>query len=39
MELSADDPDELIDFWTLLDEDRELLARKRGAPALGFTLL
>lgn len=39
MELTADDPDELIDFWTLLDEDRELLAGKRGAPALGFALL
>ena len=34
-----DDADELIDFWTLLDEDRELLAGKRGAPALGFALL
>lgn len=39
MELTADDPDELIDFWTLLDEDRELLAGKRGATALGFALL
>lgn len=39
MDLTADDPDELIDFWTLLDEDRELLAGKRGATALGFALL
>ncbi|MGI8447798.1 MAG: DUF4158 domain-containing protein [Streptosporangiaceae bacterium] len=31
--------DELIEFWTLLDEDREELAGKRGATALGFALL
>lgn len=31
--------DELIEFWTLLDEDRPLLAGKRGATALGFAVL
>jgi hypothetical protein len=36
MGLTAVDVDELIEFWTLLDEDRELLAGKRGATALGF---
>ena len=39
MESSAGDVDELIEFWTLLDEDRDLLAGKRGATALGFALL
>src|ERR1017187_9253226 len=39
MELIAGDVDELIEFWTLLDEDRELVAGKRGATALGFALL
>jgi len=39
MELAEGDIDELIEFWTLLDEDRELLVGKRGASALGFALL
>ncbi len=39
MELAEGDVDELIEFWTLLDEDRELLIGKRGASALGFALL
>ncbi len=39
MELAEGDVDELIEFWTLLDEDRELLVGKRGANALGFALL
>lgn len=33
------DADELVEFWTLLDEDRGLLAGKRGATALGCALL
>lgn len=39
MEMSEDDADELVEFWTLLDEDRGLLAGKRGATALGCALL
>jgi Transposase. len=39
MEPTAFDVDELIEFWTLLDEDRALLAGKRGATALGFAVL
>jgi len=39
MELAEGDVDELIEFWTLLDEDRALLVGKRGASALGFALL
>lgn len=39
MELAEGDIDELIEFWTLLDEDRELLVGKRGGSALGFALL
>jgi hypothetical protein len=39
MEPSAVDVDELIEFWTLLDEDRALLAGKRGATGLGFAVL
>jgi len=39
MELAEGDIDELNEFWTLLDEDRELLVGKRGASALGFALL
>lgn len=31
MEPSSGDVDELVEFWTLLDEDRELLVGKRGA--------
>lgn len=33
MEPTAGDLDELVEFWTLLDEDRELLGGKRGATA------
>lgn len=33
------DADELVEFWTLLDTDRDLLVGKRGATALGFALL
>lgn len=39
MELVEGDIDELIEFWTLLDEDRELLVGKREANALSFALL
>ncbi|MDN5794523.1 MAG: DUF4158 domain-containing protein [Intrasporangium sp.] len=39
MELPEDAADELVEFWTLLDEDRRLLAGKRGASALGCALL
>lgn len=39
MEPTGVDVDELIEFWTLLDEDRELLAGRRGATALGFAVL
>ncbi len=33
------DVDELVELWTLLKEDRELLAGKYGATRLGFALL
>lgn len=39
MDLPDDDADELIEFWTLLDEDRALLSSKKDAGALGFALL
>jgi hypothetical protein len=39
MEMREVDADELVEFWTLLDEDRGLLAGKRGATALGCALL
>jgi len=39
MEPIGVDVDELIEFWTLLDEDRALLVGKRGAKALGFAVL
>ena len=39
MEIPESDPNELVEFWTLLDEDRALLAGRRGATALGFALL
>ncbi|MBA2725701.1 MAG: DUF4158 domain-containing protein, partial [Actinobacteria bacterium] len=39
MEPAGFDVDELIEFWTLLDEDRELLVGKRGATGLGFAVL
>ena len=39
MEPASVDVDELIEFCTLLDEDRVLLAGRRGATALGFAVL
>jgi hypothetical protein len=39
MEPVSDDVGDLVEFWTLLEEDRELLAGRRGATALGFGLL
>ena len=39
MEMPESDADELVEFWTLLDEDRTLLGGRRGATALGFALL
>ena len=39
MEPAGVDVDELIEFWTLLGEDRVLLAGRRGATALGFAVL
>ncbi|MPZ93469.1 MAG: hypothetical protein GEU96_00875 [Propionibacteriales bacterium] len=30
---------ELVEFWTVLDEDRVLLEGRRGATALGFAPL
>jgi hypothetical protein len=39
MDPAAVDVDELIEFWILLDEDRQLLVGKRAANALGFALL
>lgn len=33
------EPEELIACWTLLEEDRQLLANKSGATRLGFALL
>lgn len=39
MDLPEDDADELVEFWTLLDGDRALLAGKRGATGLGCALL
>ena len=35
----SDDVGELVEFWTLLDEDRALLEGRRGATTLGFALL
>ncbi len=39
MEMPESDADDLVEFWTLLDEDRALLGGRRGATALGFALL
>lgn len=39
MDVSEDAADELVEFWTLLEEDRSLLVGKRGATALGCALL
>jgi len=33
------DLDELVDHWTLLTDERELVAGKRGPTRLGFALL
>ena len=33
------DLDELVDHWTLLKDERELVAVKRGPTRLGFALL
>ncbi len=33
------DLDELVEFWTLLDDERDLVAGKRGATRLGFALV
>ena len=33
------DQDELIDCWTLVGDESELVAGKRGATKLGFALL
>jgi hypothetical protein len=33
------DLDELVQHWTLLDDERELAAGKRGPTRLGFALL
>jgi Domain of unknown function (DUF4158) len=33
------DLDELVEHWTLLDGDRELVAGKRGASRLAFALM
>ena len=39
MEHLTDAVDEMVEFWTLLDEDRFLLEGRRGPTALGFALL
>jgi Domain of unknown function (DUF4158) len=36
MDAIPGDVDELVEFWTLLDEDRALLSGKRGATGFGF---
>jgi Domain of unknown function (DUF4158) len=33
------DLDELVEHWTLLDGDRELVAGKRGATRLAFAMM
>jgi len=33
------DLEELVEHWILLDDERELVAGKRGATRLGFVLL
>jgi len=33
------DLDELVAFWTLLDDEQDLVAGKRGATRLGFALV
>jgi len=39
MKAAGVDVDEMIEFWTLLDEDRVLLAGRRGPTALGLAVL
>lgn len=39
VDLFEDDVDQLVEFWTVLDEDRPLIAGKRAGTALGFVLL
>ena len=36
MDAIPGDVDELVEFWTLLDEDRALLSDKRGTTGFGF---
>jgi hypothetical protein len=31
--------DDLVEHWTVLDDERELIAGKRGATRLGFALI
>ncbi|MEU8251138.1 hypothetical protein [Nonomuraea sp. NPDC048916] len=31
--------DELVEHWTILDEERDLIAGKRDATRLGFAIL
>ena len=33
------DPDELVEHWTLLDDERDMVAGKRGPTRLGFALI
>jgi hypothetical protein len=33
------DLDELVEHWTLLDDEQDLVAGKRGATRLGFALV
>ncbi|WP_322770671.1 DUF4158 domain-containing protein [Frankia sp. Cr1] len=33
------DLDELVEHWTLLDDERELIAGKRGPTRLGFAVM
>lgn len=37
--MAEGDADDLVEFWTVLDDDRGLLTGKRGATALGCVLL
>ena len=36
---AAIDLDDLVEYWTVLDDERTLVAGKRGATRLGFALL
>jgi hypothetical protein len=33
------DLDELVEYWTLLDDEQKLIAGKRGPTRLGFALM